>query len=113
MANEYQDLKKKRYLEIIRECSHSGKTKRAWCKENGIGYSTYMRWEKLLRDEAAGKILNQQAIVPVTVAVPSAEKNFNEISPIQDICIQKGDLSIRLPGSLPAEYILGIVKGLT
>lgn len=62
MAVEYHSLKKQHYLTLIKECAHSGKTNREWCSENGIAYSSFMRWQALLRDEAAGKVMEQQAI---------------------------------------------------
>lgn len=53
MAGEYHSLKKQQYLNLIKECAHSGKNKREWCSEKGIKYSTFMRWQALLRDEVA------------------------------------------------------------
>ena len=43
MAGEYHSLKKQQYLNLIKECAHSGKNKREWCSEKGIKYSTFMR----------------------------------------------------------------------
>ena len=40
MGNKYANLKKQRYLQLVQECAHSGKSKREWCAENGIGYFT-------------------------------------------------------------------------
>ena len=71
MAGEYHSLKKQHYLKLIKECAHSRKTNREWCSENGIAYSSFMRWQALLRDEAAGKVMEQQAIVPVKIAPPA------------------------------------------
>ena len=31
MAGEYHSLKKQQYLNLIKECAHSGKNKREWC----------------------------------------------------------------------------------
>ena len=36
MAGEYHSLKKQQYLNLIKECAHSGKNKREWCSEKGI-----------------------------------------------------------------------------
>ncbi len=67
MAGEYHSLKKQRYLNLIKECTRSGKSNREWCNENGIAYSTFMRWQALLRDEVAEQIIGQHAIVPVKI----------------------------------------------
>lgn len=71
MGKEYVNLKKQRCLQLVQECAHSGKSKREWCAENGIGYSTFMRWQKRLRDELAGELLAPQEIVPVQVELPN------------------------------------------
>ena len=70
MGKEYVNLKKQRCLQLVQECARSGKSKREWCAENGIGYSTFMRWQKRLRDELAGELLAPQEIVPVQVELP-------------------------------------------
>lgn len=62
MGKEYENLKKQRYLQLVQACARSGKSKREWCVENGIGYSTFMRWQKRLREELAGAVLASQEI---------------------------------------------------
>ena len=57
MGNEYENLKKQRYLQLVQQCTRSGKSKREWCRENGVKYSTFMRWQRQLREELAGEIL--------------------------------------------------------
>ncbi len=52
MAGAYRELKKLHYLKLIKECAQSGKDNRTWCSENGIAYSSFMRWQVQLRDEA-------------------------------------------------------------
>ncbi len=114
MAGEYHELKKQYYLNLIRECAHSGKNKRQWCFENGIKYATFMHWQALLRDEAAEQVMEQQAIVPVKIAPPAPVNNIPvDASPAAEIHIRKGELSVALPSSLPAAYILEIIKGLS
>ena len=113
MADEYHNLKKQHYLNLIKECTHSGKNKRQWCFENGIKYSTFMRWQALLRDEAAEQVMEQQSIVPVKIAPPVSANRFSDNSLSQEIHIQKGEMSISLPSTLPAAYILEIIKGLS
>ena len=46
MGNEYENLKKQRYLQFVQQCARSGKSKREWCRENGVKYSTFMRWQR-------------------------------------------------------------------
>lgn len=113
MAGEYHSLKKQQYLNLIKECAHSGKNKREWCSEKGIKYSTFMRWQALLRDEVAEQVMEQQAIVPVKISPPASDTCIPDRSSQQEIEIRKGELSISLPDSVSAVYILEIIKGLS
>lgn len=113
MAGEYHSLKKQQYLNLIKECVRSGKNKREWCSEKGIKYSTFMRWQALLRDEVAEQVMEQQAIVPVKITLPATDTRIPARSTRQEIQIRKGEMSISLPSSLPATYILELIKGLS
>ena len=113
MAGEYHSLKKQQYLNLIKECAHSGKNKREWCSEKGIKYSTFMRWQALLRDEVAEQVMEQQAIVPVKIAPPASDARIPDRSSRRETEIRKGELSISLPDSVSAAYILEIIKGLS
>ena len=57
MPDEFQALKKERCVEIIKACNGSGVPKRQWCREHGISNSTFMRWQRSLRNELAGEIM--------------------------------------------------------
>ena len=63
MPDEFQTLKKERCIEIIKACNGRGMPKRQWCREHGISYSTFMRWQRSLRNELAGEIMVTQAVV--------------------------------------------------
>lgn len=112
MAGEYRSLKKQHYLNLIKGCASSGKNKQQWCSENGIKYSTFMRWQALLRDEVADQVMEQQTIVPVKIAPPIVSAPHPDTALPQEIHIRKGEVSISLPCCLPAAYILEIIKGL-
>jgi len=63
MPDEFQTLKKERCIEIIKAYNGSGMPKRQWCREHGISYSTFIRWQRSLRNELAGEIMVTQAVV--------------------------------------------------
>ena len=121
MCKEYENLKKQRCLQVVQECARSGKSKREWCAENGIGYSTFMRWQKRLREELAGAVLASQEIVPVEVEVPERFSRWNTGSAAakaeaaiyeEGIEICTGNICIRLPKNTSADYLASLVKGL-
>ena len=67
MPDEFQALKKERCIEIIKACNGSGVPKRQWCRAHGISYSTFMRWQRSLRNELAGEIMVTQAVVSLHI----------------------------------------------
>lgn len=67
MPDEFQALKKERCVEIIKVCNGSGIPQRQWCREHGISYSMFMRWQRSLRNELAGEIMVAQAVVPLQI----------------------------------------------
>lgn len=121
MGNEYANLKKQRCLQLVQECAHSGKSKREWCAKNGIGYSTFMRWQRRLRDELAGELLAPQKIVPVQVELPEQSSRWSTGTALaktepagceEGIEIRTGNIHIRLPKNTPAGYLASLVKEL-
>lgn len=82
MPDKFQTLKKERCIEIIKACNGSGMPKRQWCREHGISYSTFMRWQRSLRNELAGKIMVTQAVVPLQI-----EPQASRCTPTQEVTI--------------------------
>ena len=93
MPDKFQTLKKERCIEIIKACNGSGMSKRQWCREHGISYSTFMRWQRSLRNELAGEIMVTQAVVPLQI-----EPQASRCTPAQEVTIQKDGISISMHG---------------
>lgn len=93
MPDEFQTLKKERCIEIIKAYNGSGMPKRQWCREHGISYSTFMRWQRILRNELAGEIMVTQAVVPLQI-----EPQASRCTPAQEVTIQKDGISISMHG---------------
>ncbi len=117
MGNEYRELKKQHYLHLLRECERSGMNKREWCFQAGVKYSTFMRWQGILRDELSAEILSVQAIVPVQIQSPQEKTAVTRTSNPEEvnstIWIEVGEVRIRLPKDISAEYLVDLVKGLS
>lgn len=107
MPDEFQTLKKERCIEIIKACNGSGMPKRQWCREHGISYSTFMRWQRSLRNELAGKIMVTQAVVPLQI-----EPQASRCTPAQEVTIQKDGISISMHG-VSSDMVIAIVRGLS
>ena len=85
----------------------SGMPKRQWCREHGISYSTFMRWQRSLRNELAGKIMVTQAVVPLQI-----EPQASRCTPAQEVTIQKDGISISMHG-VSSDMVIAIVRGLS
>lgn len=107
MPNEYQSLKREQHCEMVKACNRSGVPKRQWCAEHGISYSTFMRWQRALRNELAGEIMTAQAVVPLKIE-PQTACGLS----VQEITIQKDGISIRLQGA-SSDFVVAIVRGLS
>ena len=90
----------------IKACNGSGMPKRQWCREHGISYSTFMRWQRSLRNELAGEIMVTQAVVPLQI-----EPQTSRCTPAQEVTIQKDGISISMHG-VSSDMVIAIVRGL-
>lgn len=71
------------WKEQVANCRSSGKSVRAWCEENGVGYKTYYRWErevlKIVGGEYAARNAETQALVsPKFAELPAAGERTME-----------------------------------
>ena len=107
MPDEFQTLKKERCIENIKACNGSDMPKRQWCREHGISYSTFMRWQRNLRNELAGEIMVTQAVVPLQI-----EPQASRCTPAQEVTIQKDGISISMHG-VSSDMVIAIVRGLS
>ena len=85
----------------------SGMPKRQWCREHGISYSTFMRWQRSLQNELAGEIMVTQAVVPLQI-----EPQASRCTPAQEVTIQKDGISISMHG-VSSDMVIAIVRGLS
>ena len=111
MKNLVKEIKQQRWLQLVYDCRQSGQSKRSWCRENGVSYSSYMRWQKVIREQAADAVLapEEHAIVPIRPAggkTPSLEDSSQQIQ------IRKENLVITLPATVEPEYLAVVVQSL-
>ena len=71
------------WKEYVVNCRSSGKSVRAWCEENGVGYKTYYRWErevlKIVGREYAARNTGEQALpTPTFAELPAAGQRTME-----------------------------------
>ena len=98
----------------IAERRGSGRSVRAWCKEQGIAIQTYYRWEKRFVEKAS-----QQLNLPTPTQAGMLMRVNLDTLPSGDeadsgsgITIRHGESVIILPAGSSAESIADLVKAL-
>jgi len=77
----------------------SGKIKKQWCKENGVGLSTLQRWQRQEKDKNQPQPL--QSWVPVISTVPEKAKALE---------IQVGKCIIPIDAKTDLNFLAGVLK---
>lgn len=95
MKNKRTDFK-----EIIRQQKESGKSAMAFCREEGISYSTFCYWVKKSRDNADGI---KMELIPVTI-----EHGF-DMERIGEIIYPNG-VKLRLTGNLSRSDLAALIN---
>lgn len=119
-TGNYAVLKESQWIKVIQECNRSGERKIDWCKSHNIAYSTFCHKQRDLREQLAGTVIDgtDHAIVPLQIASEAVSlKETASVAPTgepiqkpSEISIQKGDLLIRIPSTLPASYLATLIK---
>jgi len=93
--------------EKIKICLQSGMTIKQWCKIEGIGYSTFLRWRKLYPDESAAG--EAQEWVTINAASPEIKKETG-LPDEPKITIRKGSWEIGIKEGASAELLMKVLK---
>ena len=72
---------------------------REYCKQHGLAKSTFYQWQKTFSRK-------QKAFRPMATTVTQSVKKYNTIE-----IVQPGQLSIKVPCDMGAEFIAAIIKG--
>lgn len=72
-----QEIRKRKWTELLVSCNSSGQSRSEWCKENGINLKTFYYWQHKLKSETI-ELSESHAIVPVNT-VTSNEKSNDKI----------------------------------
>jgi len=108
MTNE---VKRKYWMEIVRECNESGQTKQQWIKEHNICMPSFYQWQRTFRMETA----NQLLVSPTTQEVAPTqfvEVKSNQSSPVRSksVIARNGELSVEIPDGISDELLIKIIR---
>lgn len=95
------DLRAQNWMTIIQECSASGLSNKAFCKQRGISEKQYYYWLRKLRTQVIE--LSQPQLV-----------HLNDSAPVQDemLEIRYHGAELRLPGHVDIEAVTAILRTL-
>ncbi len=73
MSSRRQRLNRSQWEHVIDQQRQSGEPARAWCAANDVGYASFMKWRKQLRDERdnAGVGTSSPSFIELTESMPA------------------------------------------
>lgn len=83
------------------QCQHSGLSKTAYCKQNGLNFSQLMYWQK----QASSLSSCEPVVLPVSIC-----DDDPHIASLIVVRIKSAELHI--PCSLPPDYVVTLIRGL-
>jgi len=94
----------------VAECRSSGKSVRAWCAEQNIGYKTYYRWEREVL-QIAGKSLASSSEAKTVFAELPAPASIPEKCIVATVRI--GDASLNVYSGADTEIVTALCRALS
>ena len=85
---------------VIQECSTSGLSNRAFCRQRGISEKSFYYWLRKLRGQIAEATTPQ--LVPLESAVVASE----------ELCIQYRGAELKLPASVDIDAVAAILHSI-
>ena len=97
----------------VAECRSSGKSVRAWCAEQNVGYKTYYRWEREILQIAGKELLatpHEENAAPVFAELPTPSKQM-ETAVIASVRI--GSTTLDVYSGADAEIVTALCRVLS
>lgn len=104
------------WQEHVINCRTSGRTVKAWCEEQGIGYKTYYRWERQILSLGRKTLqqVGQQQLAQIESPV-FAEVRLSEPLPVKEgiaAVIRIGQAETAIYNGADPETVEAICRGL-
>lgn len=111
MDKPTHEMRLAQWTAIIRECRNSGKSNRAWCKENSINEKQFYYWQRRIRNEVFHSMTQdvekkQHDIIPLPMSsIPSS----SALS-VSDAILRIGKYTLELSNTTSEELLLRVVR---
>lgn len=113
MANEILNLRAQardqQHYKAIQQCRASGLSIREWCRQNGVGESTFYKWQRTLREKMVAQSESIPALVPISTKDNASPETSDPECPIC-ICFHGADIKIK--NSASPDLIHAVLKSL-
>lgn len=104
----------------INECRNSGKTTKAWCRDNDVNTKTYYRWIKILREHAIEEspFLSEEPVPKLVEVRPNIlspdsralpDRSAEGILPMS-ASVNIGNVRIEMNNNASEELIMRIIR---
>lgn len=108
MIDETDEVKRRYWLSVIKECNASGEKKDIWLKEHNISRTNYYKWQKLIRSDVANQLITAE---PETVT-PSFVELTEPITDTGTVTIKSNGISLELNESISDVFLIRIMKAI-
>ncbi len=107
--------------QVMRERKESGKSIRAWCRENDIKEKTFYYWQRRLREAACEQFAEAQSPCGVSLAAPrfaevrlaSAKRPVSELpESTRELRVEIGGLRIAAGSEYPVDKLASLLREL-
>lgn len=118
MDQQTHIVRMEQWAPIIKECCASGLSKRAWCKQNGIGIKQFYYWQRKIRNYSydlavtTGSI--SEATQPKFVELPgsdAATEHNENVKFIPAMIIKSSKITIEISNTASKE-LLSLIGGM-
>ena len=97
------------WIEMVRSQECSGKSASAWCKENGIAYSTFYYRCKKVKEEI-GSVSEKNEVVRIEFKDEERTSGLPAVNN-EKIRMIKGDVLFEFPLSVTGEILSAVMRG--
>lgn len=125
MDPKIRQIRRDRWLQIILAATNSGITKKQWCKEHQVSTKTFYRWQKIIREEEAGRFQQMRlsyspgsAPAPTVQMLPSVDTSdtaMESAAPVlqairPEIILQAGKYQMVIGGGITENTLATVLR---
>jgi len=110
------DIRLRHWAGMLKEQQESGRSIRAWCRENKVAEKTYYYWQRKLREVACEQMTALQAAgisAPGFAEVRTEPLALSETTTPSRICVETDRIRITTDSTYPPDKLASLIRELS